>query len=193
MRDIEIFNLISNRLVEATMMHNELSDLFTYLGLKGFAKAQEYQFLSEGYEMREVNRYAISHIGSLIDNSNVKASSYIPSELRNLSRFEVNSMDKRDVVRYAIETWLTWETETKELYSNWCVELNNNHCVASALFVEELVKDVDDELERVSDILVELKNVNFDMNDIALIQKKYYEEYCLMIMDRLRTIRGKEW
>lgn len=192
MRDIEVFNLISNRLVEATMMHNELGDLFTYLGMKGFAKAQDYQFLSENHDMKLVNRYAICNLNCLIDNSNVRTNKYIPSEFKDVSRLEVNSMDKRDLIRSSIETWVSWETETKELYGNWYVELCNNHNIASAVFLDNLIKDVDDELSRASLILVELRSINFDSNSILLMQNSYYDLYCNMIKDKLKEIKRKE-
>lgn len=191
MRDIEIFNLISNRLVEATMMHSELGDLFAYLGLKGFAKAHDYQFLSENQDMKLVNRYAIYHIGVLTNSEGVRGSRYIPSELSGVQRTDVNVMDKKDMARYGVETWVNWENETKELYGNWYTELCNNHSVASALFVDHLVKDVDDELKRANSVLVELKNVNFEMRDIVLMQEKYYNEYCDMMHKKLKELKGE--
>ena len=191
MRDIEVFNQISNRLVEATMMHSELGDLFAYLGLDGFAKTQDYQFLSENYERQLVNRYAIYHLGYVVSNGGVRGSKYIPSELNGVSRVDVNVLDKKDMTRYAVETWVNWETETKELYGNWYVDLCDNHCISSSLFVDGLVRDVDDELKRANEILVELKNVNFEMRDIVLIQEKYEREYDKMLRKELKEIAKK--
>ena len=99
MRNIEIFNLISNRLVEATMMHSELGDLFAYLGLKGFAKAHDYQFLSENKDMKLVNRYAIYNLNLLTSNEGIRGSKYTPKELKDMSRIDVNILDKNDITR----------------------------------------------------------------------------------------------
>ena len=190
MRDIEVFNQISNRLVEATMMHSELGDLFAYLGLDGFAKTQDYQFLSENYERQLVNRYAICHLGYVINNEDVRGSKYIPGELNGVSRIGVNVLDKKDMTRYAVETWVNWETETKELYGNWYVDLCDNHSISSSLFVDGLVRDVDDELKRANDILVKLKNVNYEMNDIVLMQSEYSKMYDKLMHKQLKEMKG---
>lgn len=191
MKDIEVFNLISNRLVEATMMHSELGDLFAYLGLDGFEKTQDYQFVSENYERNIVNRYAIYNLGYVVNNENVRASKYMPGEINNIARFDVNALDKKDMTRYAVETWVNWETETKELYGNWYVDLCDNHSISSSLFVDKLVRSVDEELKRASNILVELKNVNFEMRDIVLMQEKYKSEYDVMLRKELKKFIKK--
>lgn len=191
MRDIEVFNLISNRLVEATMMHSELGDLFAYLGLDGFVKTQDYQFVSENYDRNLVNRYAIFNLGYVINNDGVRGSKYIPGELNGVARLDVNSLDKKDMTRYAVETWVNWETETKELYGNWYINLCDNHSISSSLFVDNLVKGVDDELKRASNILVELKNVNFEMRDIVLMQEKYKRDYDKMLRKKLKEFAKK--
>jgi len=178
MNSIEILTKISERLIKATMMHSNFTDLMKYLGFTGLSKTQEYQYTDENYEMVCVNRYAVEHLGKMVKVGKVSSKSYIPTEFADLDRASVNEYDKSDVIRYFIETWITWETQTKEIYSNYCTELNANHDVATELFVEELVKGVDDELKRASEIGITFRDFNYNLSTLAILDRNYYNEYC---------------
>lgn len=186
MENSEIFNHISTRLVEAVMMHSNFDDLFRYIGMPGFAKTQLYQFICENREMKSVNYYCIEHLNLLVANDDVSFKKYLPKEFIGVGKIDVSALDKRDVVRYIIETWVEWEKGTKELYSNLSISLNENHDTASSLFVDELIKDVDLELKRATDLLVWLKNIDYDMCTIMLFQDDYCRTYDIMICNKLK-------
>ena len=191
MESIEIFEQISNRLVEATMMHNSFDELLMYLGFEGFAKIHHYQFYDETHEMKMVNEYAVEHLNYLIYNEQVDAKKYIPNEFKNVSRSDVNRLDKRDVVRYIMETWVAWETATKELYSNFEVDLSEKHDIASTLFVDKLIQSVDYELRRATDLLTLLQSCDYDLDTIVVLQNRYKAMYCGMIISMFKEMKGE--
>lgn len=186
MENHEIFNKISTRLVEAVMMHSNFDDLFRYIGMTGFAKTQLYQFICENNEMKSVNHYCIEHLNLLVANDDVSFKKYLPKEFINVGKVDASALDKKDIVRYIIETWVEWEKSTKELYSNLYINLTENHDVASILFVDQLIKDVDLELKRATDMLVWLKNIDYDMCTIMLMQDDFCRTYDVMICNKLK-------
>ena len=162
-----------------------------YLGFEGFAKIHHYQFYDETHEMKMVNEYAVEHLNCLIYNEQVDAKKYIPSEFRNVKRNDVNRLDKRDVIRYIMETWIAWETATKELYSNFEVHLSENHDIASTLFVDKLIHGVDYELRRATDLLTLLQSCDYDLDTMVVLQNRYKAMYCGMIISMFKEMKGE--
>ena len=191
MESIEIFEKISTRLVEATMMHSNFDDLLSYLGFNGFAEIHKYQFIDETHELRKVNNYAIKHLNYLIYNKDLSVKTYLPTEFSSFERTSVNRLDKRDIIRYVIETWVSCETQTKEQYGNFSKELNSNHDIASSLFVDNLIKDVDYELYRATDIMSLLSSCDYDLNTIVTLQNRYKAMYDGMIITKLKEMKGE--
>ena len=48
----DIFDEINKRYVAAMMIHGQMADYFNFLGLKGYKRLHEYQFLTESLERR---------------------------------------------------------------------------------------------------------------------------------------------
>lgn len=190
MESVEIFEKISTRLIEATMMHSNFDDLLSYLGFQGFARIHDYQYIDETYELRKINKYSVEHLNYLIYNENIAVKKYLPDEFNRFNRTDVNKLDKRDIVRYVIETWVDWETQTKELYGNLRYELDNLHDSASGLYVDKLTESVDYELRRANDILTILLSCDYDLNTMVILQSKYSSMYNRMIANKLKEMKG---
>ena len=49
----DVYALINNRQTVALMFHDEMADLFDFLGLRGFKRMHEYQYMAESVEHRK--------------------------------------------------------------------------------------------------------------------------------------------
>ena len=72
-------------------------------------------------------------------------------------------MDVRQAVKHTLEMWVDWETKTKKLYEESYAELISNGDVGSALYISELIKDVDEELVEAKTLLMKNQHTDFDV------------------------------
>ena len=56
-----IFSEINARMIAALMFHDQMSDYFDFLGMKGYKRLHEYQYFSESLERKKLNQYYINH------------------------------------------------------------------------------------------------------------------------------------
>ena len=84
-------------------------------------------------------------------------------------------------IEAAYEKWIKWEKETKDLYQNYYTQLLNIKQGAAALFLQEYLKDVDNELQEAESQLLDLKAINFDMSLVIDRQDKTCKKYKRMI------------
>jgi hypothetical protein len=173
----DIFSAISIRQVEALMLHNQLADYFDFLGLMGFKRLHEYQYISESAEMRGIHRYFINHYEMLIENKIVEAKNYIPSAWNGKSRSEVGTDARKEAVKNCMNTWVEWETDTKKMYESYYCDLCDLREIAGACKVKELVKDVDMELKLANRMNVKLSAIDYDMCNVMLMQEELHEKY----------------
>ena len=73
--------------------------------------------------------------------------------------------------------WADWEKKTKKLYEESYKELMDIGEVASALFVKELICDVDCELKKVERYQLNKSATNYDMIIIIEEQHDKHEKY----------------
>lgn len=174
---IEVFNEISNRMVRNTMRHEQMADYFDFLNLHGLKRWHEYQFFEESAELRGIHRYAINHCNKLIKDDSIESVQMIPQSWYGYTRIQVDASTRKQAVRDALEKWLDWEKETKELYERAFKKLTDNNKIAEADKVNDLILDVEDEIKRVTRKMLEYKAVDYDMQYILLQQDEMHEEY----------------
>ena len=174
---IEVFNEISRRMIKGVMFHAQMADYFDFLNLHGLKRWSEYQFLSESAELRGLHRYAINHLGKLINDGDVSGTEYIPSSWYSSTRQQVDSSTRKQAVKEALEKWYNWEKETKEFYERQFKILTDNYKIASANKVNSIICDVDQELKKVCRKLLEYKAVDYDMDYIMFEQDAMHNHY----------------
>ena len=66
-----IFEKVINRQISALMFHDEMADMYDFLGLSGFKRLHEYQYFCESAEYKAIKRYFLNHhnIQELIDHN----------------------------------------------------------------------------------------------------------------------------
>ena len=173
----EIFTKIISRQIEALMFHDKMSDLYSFLGLSGFKRMHEYQYFAESAEFKETKKYFMKHHNMLLEENQIEAKKYIPSDWLNYDRFDVTPQIKRQYTEKTFEEYKNWEKQTKWLYESLYQELMQAGAVEDAWFVEDLICDVSCELKCLEKICIKLKSTDFNMMYIYEIQSDIHEKY----------------
>lgn len=173
----EIFSEINNRFIGAIMMHGQFADYFDFLGLRGYKRLHEYQHLAESMERRKVCRYYINHHNALIKEDFSGEVNIIPDAWYTAKRLSVGKSTKQKAVEDGFIEYHNWESETKSIYEKYSQKLREAGAVADAIFVEELVEDVGEELQTVERMISDLISTGYDMVYITEIQSEIHEKY----------------
>lgn len=173
----DIFKAIHDRQITALMFHSQMADLFDFLGLMGFKRMHEYQYLAESTEHRGLCRYYINHHNKLLVGEHPQEPEVIPAEWVQYTRFDVTPQVRKQAIEKAFNEYKEWESETKETYSGYSKALMNLGCVADALKINEYVKDVDQELKYLDRLFLKLKAISFDAVGVIDMQEELHEHY----------------
>ena len=172
-----IFEKIITRQISALMFHDEMADLYDFLGLAGFKRLHEYQYFCESAEYKALKRYFLNHHNMLLSIDEPVKKEYIPNDWKNYSRFDVNSQLRRQYVEKTMIEYWEWEKETKCCLEGWAKELLDMGMVADFEIVGKLVSDVDKELKCLERLVLKLKAVDFDPVYITESQHDIHEKY----------------
>lgn len=173
----EIYAEINARMIAALMLHSQMADYFDFLGLRGYKRLHEYQYVSEGKERCELNRYYINHHNRMIPDRYEGSVQMIPEGLKNANRISVGKSTKQKAVEDGFNEYRQWESDTKALYEKYAVTLRDDGHIADALRVEMLVDDVDGELKCLERMLVDLISAGYDMVYIVESQNSIHDRY----------------
>lgn len=173
----DIYKAIRDRQVSALMFHSQMADLFDFLGLMGFKRMHEYQYFSESAEGRGISRYYINHHNKLLVGGHPQGPKVIPSEWGQYTRFDVTPQVRKQAVERSFNEYQEWESETKELYSQYSKALADKGLIADSNKVCELVTDVDQELKYLDRMLLKLKAISFDAIGVMEMQEELHEHY----------------
>lgn len=173
----EIFSCILTRQVYALMFHDQMSSYFDFLGLNGFKRMHEYQYLHESVTFRKIQRYYINRHNELIEPHHVENPEAIPSEWMKHTRNEVTPQIKMRSIKEAFLEYRDWEKESEECLSEYAKELYEKGSVIDSEYVMELAEDVCSELKRIDKMILKLSGVEYDMSYVEEIQDKLHEKY----------------
>lgn len=173
----EIYNEINSRQIAALMFHRQMSDYFDFLGLRGYKRLHEYQYLCESKENLHVSRYYINHHGKLLSDGFRGEVKMIPEAWLTANRMSVGRSTKQKAVEDGFNSYHSWEAETKTVYERYAARLRETGCESDAIFVDCLVEDVDKELKKVERIILDLISTGYDMVYIVESQKEIHDKY----------------
>lgn len=173
----DVFAEINSRQIAALMMHDQMADYFDFLGLSGYKRLHLYQYFAESKERRDVAHYYINHHGKLIPDRFEGNVQMIPESWRSANRMSVGKSTKQKAVEDGFSVYLGWEQATKDVYQKYATALREQGCVADAIFVDRLVEDVDNELERLERIITDLITSGYDPVYIVESQKELHDKY----------------
>lgn len=173
----DVYSMVNARQVGALMFHDEMADLFDFLGLRGFKRMHEYQYFVESAEHRALKRYYLNHHGMLLADTNIKEVSVIPDDWSQYCRWDVTPAIRKQSVQKALQQYKDWECETKELYGKCASKLLMWGKIADFNKINDLVKDVDMELKYLERLCLELSSVDYDGAYLQVMQDKLHEKY----------------
>lgn len=173
----DVFAEINARQIVALMMHDQMADYFDFLGLSGYKRLHLYQYFAESKERRDVAHYYINHHGKLIPDRFEGNVQMIPESWRSANRMSVGKSTKQKAVEDGFSVYLGWEQATKDVYQKYATALREQGYVADAIFVDRLVEDVDNELERLERIITDLITSGYDPVYILESQKELHDKY----------------
>lgn len=172
-----IFSEINARMIAALMFHDQMSDYFDFLGMKGYKRLHEYQYFSESMERKKINQYYINHHNKLIPNTYSGQVAMIPENWQTANRISVGKSTKQKGIEDGFNQYHDWEAETKSLYEHYSSRLREMGAVVDAIMVEKLVEDVDNELKKLERIIVDLISSGYDMVYITESQQGIHDKY----------------
>lgn len=172
-----IFSEINARMIAALMFHDQLSDYFDFLGMKGYKRLHEYQYFAESLERKKLNQYYINHHNKLIPDIYSGKIAVIPENWKTANRISVGKSTKQKGIEDGFNQYHEWESETKSLYEHYSVKLREMGAVADAIMVEKLVEDVNSELKKLERIIVDLISSGYDMAYIVESQQRIHDKY----------------
>ena len=173
----DVFAEINARQIAALMMHDQMADYFDFLGLSGYKRLHLYQYFAESKERRDVAHHYINHHGKLIPDRFEGNVQMIPESWRSANRMSVGKSTKQKAVEDGFSVYLGWEQATKDVYQKYATALREQGYVADAIFVDRLVEDVDNELERLERIITDLITSGYDPVYILESQKELHDKY----------------
>lgn len=174
----EIFETIVAHLTKGVKFHDRMMDLYAFLGLYGFKKMHEYQYLCESMERRQTKCYIIDHMNILIeDKCDEKGLDFIPKAWYNYSRQDIPPESRQQYIGPSFEGYKQWEEETKELLSYCANELMYMGKMADFNEVMEMIEDVDKELEHLEKLMLKLKSVDYNIEYVMDMQEQLCDEY----------------
>lgn len=173
----DIYSMVNARQITALMFHDEMADMFDFLGLRGFKRMHEYQYFVESAEHRALKRYYLNHHGKLLPQNELEPLEVIPDDWVHYARGDVTPAVRKQAVQRAFDLYHKWERETKELYSECASHLLAWKKVADFNKINSLIKDVDMELKYLERLVLELSSVDYDAAYIAMLQDRCHEKY----------------
>lgn len=173
----EIYSAMSNQLIQGMMFHEQMSNYYDFLGLNGYKRCHEYQFLTETNAYRKVNRYYINHHNRLIPDTKVQVSNVIPESWYRYERDEVDVNTKRNAVKSGLQKWIEWEQSTKTLFCTLRQEICMLQEYADLIIIDELIADVDCELKKAQRYMLTKKALDFSIDNIIADQDVMHHKY----------------
>lgn len=173
----EVYSNLAAHMIEGLMLHDELSNYFDLLGLKGYRKCHEYRYFDESLNFRKLNKHFINHNCMLIPHTGTNFKPIIPNSAYNYEKQSISQNDIRSGVKEMFSVWVNWESDTKKFYEESYKQLIELDCISDALYVSHLIKDVDMELKSAKLHWLKLKAMDYNISSIIGEQDKLYHKY----------------
>lgn len=179
----EIVGQITQRMITGLMVHSQMCDYYSFLGLKGYAKCHLYHFYEENNNYKKFSNYYIRHYDKLVLDLPVANPKVIPDDWYRYTRQDVDVTIRSTSIQAGFEKWVKWEKETKAFYEQQYRNLMDMGYISMAIEVKKYVKDVDFEFADATQKMLSLKAINYDISDIIMEQDELHKKYCKKIKE----------
>lgn len=183
----EAYGLLDEQMCKALDFHSQLADYFCFLGLQGFKRMAEFQFMKECAEMRKMHRRYIDHHGKILPVKDVRKSSFIPQSWSQYTTKDIDDSMLSKFTKLALESWHEWEKEGKEIYEDICDMLMDAGLHSDSEYVKDLLEGAEKECKKVMRLIEKLNGTGYDVTSVHGMQDKYHEKYKKKYEDRFTT------
>lgn len=173
----EVYMKLDEHMQKALNFHEQLADYFCFLGLQGFKRKLECQYMDECANKRKLHHKYINLHQKLIPLRQAQFQQMIPRDWSKYTTNDVNDSVLPKFVKSAMEQYKQWEHETKELYEEQWQKCMNNGMGADAEYISKLIQDVTKELKEINRMCEQLNGTGYDVIAIHSVQDKYHEKY----------------
>lgn len=173
----EIYLKLDEHMQKALALHEQLADYFCFLGLQGFKRKLEYQYMCEVAGKRKLHHKYVNMHHKLISMRQVEVPHLIPNEWSRYTTLDVNDNVLPKYVKSAMEQYKEWEEKTKQLYEDLWQECISYGMTADAGYISDLVSDVTKEIKKVNRMCEQLNGTGYDATAIHTMQDKFHEKY----------------
>lgn len=189
----EIYEELNERICQALSFHSQLADFFCFLGLQGFKRMAEYQYMKECAGKRKVHKRYIDMHHRILPVEDFSSPVLIPREWTKYTTHDIDDSVIPKYVKMGLKQYYEWEKETKELYEDLCEKLMSWNMHADYEFLKELIADVEKECKKAMRLYESLNGTGYDVNAIHQVQDKYHEKYKKKYNDRFTTKNNYPW
>ena len=165
------------------MNHSNLVCAFSFLNLRGYKAWQEHQLFEELGENLSLKKYMINHQRRLFKEEDGLTNELIPADLYKMDRMGISRNDKQSLVKNLFEKWKGWEEEAKGLYAacvQWCIDKQ----LADSEKFKCLMRDTDKELKEIDNHILKLKDLDYSLLKIIMLQDELCEKYSIRKGDK---------
>lgn len=173
----EVFGIVVARMTEALMLHDDMSNMYDFLNLRGYKRVHETQFFKEAVSRKKFIRFVLNHYSFIPKKNEVKRINIIPHDWYNYERKDVSTQIRKQAVEHSFGQYMEWERESKEIYEACAKRLYELGELDAYCYMLEIVKCVGNELKELERMLLSLKSVSFDILYIESEQEKIHDKY----------------
>lgn len=188
----QIYSEIDERMGKGLCFHEQLADYFCFLGLQGFKRMLEYQYMNECADKRKLHRRYIDMHHRILPVRQIQAPVFIPQSWSNYTTENIDDTVIPKFVKSALSEWKSWEEGTKQVYEEAWNMLKDAGLATDAGHIKHMIKDVEKELKDIHRIAETLNGTGYDVNMIHGIQDKYHEKYKSKYNEKYKKNKTKE-
>lgn len=175
--DIVILNKIINSKLIGIMLHDDLQKCFDFLNLRGYKRQQEFRTLDEMGEYKGLCRYLINVKNVFPMDSETERIKINDEILKNRYRNEINSDEKKKMIKELFHTWEEWEEKTILELEEYTTALAKNNNNIDAKVTKKLLEDTTKELKYIRRHIIELNDIDYSLHHIYEMQDEIHEKY----------------
>lgn len=183
----EVYIALDEQMCRGISFHEQLADYFCFLGLHGFKRMLEYQYMKECADKRKLHKRYIDVHHKVIPVRQVQTPVFIPKDWNRYTTKDIDDSVIPKFVRSALNAYYEWEEKAKEVYEEQCEALWEMNMVSDYEYVKTLVADVEKEMKKIHRMIESLNGTGYDVNMVHGMQDKYHAKYKKKYEDRFTT------
>jgi len=175
---IDLLNTLNSKYLSAVDFHRNLSDLYTWLSLEGYAAWHSYQMADELLMQRKIKKFIAENYNMPVPDVYNGSVDIFENYTSNLSRDKIPADRRLDIIKQTWEKdYIDWENAALSAYEDIAKRLLELGDIVAFNFVGRIISEVAGELARVKNKVIELQGHEWDMPQITAEQLELTDIY----------------